>query len=163
MKCFTLNWSSWFAEDFSFAEQAWEGSNFKLKNWHVFFFSSLWNKTEQQTVAALLNLPCLKKIVATTGLDASLHLQQKGLHLSSWGEQLPARSPCCTQLTLAGSSSLTAAFTNEGFHPRGMFSPPRHPEAEAHFTGSQITMFDLQNFLLKRKTPAGLWLKKKQM
>lgn len=42
-----------------------------------------------------------------------------------------------------------------------MYSPPRDPEAEAHFTGSQITMFDLQNFLLKRKTPAGLWLKKK--
>lgn len=157
MKCFTLNWSSWFAKDFSFAEQAWEGSNFKLKNWHVPRETTI----EQQTVAVILNLPRLKKIMATTGLAASLHLKQKGLHLPSRGKQLPTRSPCCTQLTLAGSSSLTAAFTNEGFHPRGMFSPPRHPEAEAHFTGSQITMFDLQNFLLKRKTPAGLWLKKK--
>lgn len=34
-----------------------------------------------------------------------------------------------------------AAFTNEVFHLHFIFSPPKHPEGEVHFTGSPIITF----------------------
>lgn len=118
-----------------------------------------WNSSEQQTVAALLNLASLKKILATKGLHASLWHAAEWRCESSWKGAAPhvffLLHP--THPPLAPSA---AAFTNEVFHLHLIFSPPKHPEAEVYFTGSQITMFWFTKFSFKKKTGCRFVLKK---
>lgn len=140
----------------SFMEQAWAGSYFKLKNWHVsnfqgYFPQQTLSETQVNSKQLQHRWTCLllMKILAAKVLGAS------PWHAAEWRCEPSWRgaAPCALLLhpTHPPLAPPAAAFTNEVFHPHFIFSPSKHPEAEVHFTGSWIIMFWFKNPLSFKK------------